>query len=140
MHQKHYSFEPQSEHLPKMQIPSPAGACMGDNQLMLLFHIDFFFPFSKYILLIILSWLSHFIHLCPQPPNTPHSLRQSPHHCSCLWIMHISSLATPFPILYITPLWLFSNYLLVLLSPLTFSPNMQHSPPIWQPSKYSPCP
>ena len=37
------------------------------------------------------------------PPSTQHppSLRQSPHHCSCPWVMRICSLAAPFPILYI---------------------------------------
>ena len=35
---------------------------------------------------------------------------------------HISSLATPFPIPYFISAWLFSNYLLVLVNPLTSSP------------------
>ena len=39
----------------------------------------------------------------PPPPSTPHSLRQSPHHCSCSWVMRIRFLATPFPILYLHP-------------------------------------
>ena len=42
-----------------------------------------------------------------------------PHHCSCPWVMRISSLATPFPILYFTSPWLFCNYLFVLLNRLT---------------------
>ena len=64
--------------------------------------------------------------LCPPPPSPPHSLRQSPHHCSCPWVMCISSLATAFPILYFTSPWLFCNYLCVLLNHLTshpFSPS-----------------
>ena len=40
--------------------------------------------------------------LCPPPPSTSYSLRQSPHHCSCPWVMHLSSLATPFAVLYFT--------------------------------------
>ena len=59
----------------------------------------------------------------PPPPSTPNSLKQSPHHCSCPWVMHISSLATPFPILYFTAPWLFCNYQFVLLNPLTSSPT-----------------
>ena len=57
-------------------------------------------------------------------PSTQHptTLRQSPHHCSCPWVMCISSLAPPFPILYCIPPWLFCNYLFVLLNPLTSSP------------------
>ena len=26
--------------------------------------------------------------LCSPPPSTPHSLKQSPHHCSCPWVMN----------------------------------------------------
>ena len=80
------------------------------------------FNFLNYILLIILLQLSRFVPLFLSPPSTPHSLRQYPHHCSCTWVMHVSSLATPFPALYFTAYWLFCNYLFVLLNPLTFSP------------------
>ena len=51
------------------------------------------------------------------PPNS--------NHCSCPWVTHISSLATPFPLLYFTSLGLFCNYLFVLLNPLTFHPYPQ---------------
>ena len=60
----------------------------------------------------------------------PHSLRPSPHRWSCPWVMGISSLATPFPVLYFISLWLFCNYLLVLLNPLTSSPIPLLSPSI----------
>ena len=60
---------------------------------------------------------------CLPPPSTPHSLRRFPHHCSCPWVMSISSVATPFPILCFTSPRLFSNYLFVLLNPLTSSSN-----------------
>ena len=43
----------------------------------------------------------NFSPFAPPPPSTPYSLRQSPHDCSCPWVMSISSLATPFPIPYI---------------------------------------
>ena len=68
--------------------------------------------------------LSWFFLLCPPPPIKPYSLRQSPYHCSCPWVMPISSLESPFPILYFTSPWLFCN-LFVLLIPLplhSFSP------------------
>ena len=62
----------------------------------------------------------------PPPPSTPHYFRQSSYHCSCPWVVHehalLSTLASPFPVLYFTSPWLFCNYLLVLLNPLTFSP------------------
>ena len=75
-----------------------------------------------YTLLIMLLQLSWFFPHCPPLPSTPHSLRQSLHHCSHPWIMHIGSVATPFPILYFPFPWLFCNYLFVLLNPLTSPP------------------
>ena len=95
------------------------------------------FVFLNYILLIMLLQLSQFFPLCPPPPRTPRSLRQSPHHCSCPWVMCISSLATPFAILYFTPPWLLCNYLSALLNPLTSSPIPPQPPPVWQPSQCS---
>ena len=55
----------------------------------------------------------------PIPPSTQHppSLRQSPHRCSCPWVMHVSSLAAPFPVPYFAFPWLFCNCLLYLLIP-----------------------
>ena len=70
-------------------------------------------------MLLQLSW---FFLLYSLPPNVPYSLKQSFHHCSCPWVMHISSVATPFPILYFITPWLLCNYLFVLLYPLTSSP------------------
>ena len=66
----------------------------------------------------------------PLPPSTQQaSLLQAipPHHSSCPWVMCISSLATPFPILYFTSPWLFCGYLFVLPNPLTSSP-IPHNP------------
>ena len=82
---------------------------------LLLFFLKLYF--IDYVITVIPIWP-----LCSLPPNTPHSLSQSPHHCSCPQVMCISSLATPFPILYLTSSWLFCNYLFVLLNPLTSSP------------------
>ena len=66
------------------------------------------------------------IPLCPAPPCTTHSLRQTPHHCACPWVMCIRSLANPFPTLYFTSPRLFCttySYLLIP-SPLhPFSPS-----------------
>ena len=49
----------------------------------------------------------------------PHSLRQSPHHCSCPRVMLTGSLATPFPVVHFILPWLFCNYIFVLLNPLS---------------------
>ena len=95
---------------------------------------DMFCFVLNYILLIVrlqLSWFPPFAPLHPAPP-TP-----SGNHCSCPWVMDISSLATPFPILYFISPWLLCNYLFVLLNPLICSPIPTHPPPIWQPSTCS---
>ena len=73
--------------------------------------------------------LSQSFSISPPPFSTSHTLRQSPHQCSWPWSMHISSLATPFPILYFTSPWLFCNYIIVLLNPLTTSPIPPHPLP-----------
>ena len=92
-----------------------------------------------FILFFTLYFIGYAVNRCPSfplfppLPSNPNSLRQSPHHWSCPWVMHISSLASPFLILYFTSPWLFCNYLFVLLNPLTppFSPIPPHSPPTW---------
>ena len=91
---------------------------------------------------IILYWLWYysspnfppfapFHHTSSTPSGNP------PNHCSHPWIMQVSSLAPPFPILYFTSPWLFCNYLLVCLNPLTSWPIPPRPPPMWQPSKHS---
>ena len=80
------------------------------------------FTFLNYILLIMLLKSPQFFPFCPPPRSIPHSLRQSPHHCSCPWIICIGSSATLFPVLHFTPPWLLCNYLFVFLNPLTSSP------------------
>ena len=77
--------------------------------------------FLNYILLVIYSYYNYpkFPALTP-PSSTPHSLKQSPY--TCPWVMCISYLATPFPILYFASPWLFCNYLFILHTLLTSSP------------------
>ena len=72
-----------------------------------------------YILLIILLVLSQFFHVAPSTQQP--LLCQSSHSYSCPWFMHISPLATPFPMLYFTSPWLFCNYLFGLFNPLLSS-------------------
>ena len=52
---------------------------------------------------------------CP-PTRIPPSLS------SCPWVIHISSLASPFPILFLTFPCLFSTYHLCFLLPVSFPP------------------
>ena len=79
----------------------------------------------KYILLIMLLHLSHFlvlfIPLCPVPALPP----SLPHLSSCPWVVHISPLASSFPILFLTSPSLlptiYASYSLYLF-PILFSP------------------
>ena len=52
-----------------------------------------------------------FIPLCSAPPFQP----AFPHLSSCPWVIHISSLASPFPILFLTYPCLFCTYHLCFL-------------------------
>ena len=74
--------------------------CMGwcSNQLSLPTKLKHAI-FLNHFLLIMLVQLSQFFPLCVIHPATH---RPSPHHCSCPWVMHVSSLATPFPIIFFT--------------------------------------
>ena len=82
--------------------------------------IIFIFIF-KYTLLIILLQLSQFFSLCslslvpPFPPAIPHL-------SSCPWVVCISSLASPFPILFLPSPCLFCTYQLCFLIPIPLSP------------------
>ena len=94
--------------------------CLEEWSWMTLFIFLFFF---YYILLIMLLYLSQFFsQFCPSPPSNPPLPQANPHLCLCLWVMCISSLAALFPTLYFTSPWLFCNYLIVLLNPLTSHP------------------
>ena len=100
------------EYMPMRKMCTAGG--WGSNVLSF-----FFFIILNYILLIMVLQLSWFSPLCPPPPSTLHSLSNPP---TSVYVMHICSLATPFPILYFTSPWLFCNHLFVLLNPLTSSP------------------
>ena len=91
------------------------------------FKSGFFSPFLK-----IFYWLWYYS--CPISPFIPlhpaHPLPPSfPYLSSCPWVIHISSLASPFPILFLTSPCLFVTYWCVLLNPCTFSPIFPDAPP-----------
>ena len=52
--------------------------------------------------------------LCPRPSHMPYPL------CSCPWVLHRSSLASLFPILFLTSPCLFYTYQLCFLFPVPF--------------------
>ena len=61
------------------------------------------FTYFKYILLIMLLQLSlFFLPLYSPPPCTPPPTSIPFPLSSCPWVVHISSLASPFPILFLT--------------------------------------
>ena len=79
-----------------------------------------FISFLKYILLIMILQLSHFhpfTPLCPAHPVPP----TFPLFSSCPWVIHISSLASTFPILFLSSR-LFSTYHLCYLFSVPFPP------------------
>ena len=59
--------------------------------------------------------------LYPPLPCVPSSLQHYPLLSSCPWIVHISSLASPFPILFYLPLSILCLTIMLLI-PCTFSP------------------
>ena len=60
----------------------------------------------------------------PPPPGIPFP-SSNPLLSSCPWVMHLSSLASPFPVLFLTSPCLFCSYQLCFLIPTPFP----HSPP-----------
>ena len=93
-----------------------------------LFFYFYFFSFLKYILLIMLLQLSHFPPIIPLHPA--HPLPPAfPAFSSRPWVIHISSLAPTFPILFLNSLCLFSTYHLCFLFSVPFPPlSPSHSP------------
>ena len=86
--------------------------------------------FFKYISLIMLLQLPHFclplIPLCPAFPYLQHP----PQLSSCQWVIHVSSLASPFPKLFLTSSCLFCTYYLCCLFPVPFPPFSSHPSPL----------
>ena len=73
----------------------------------------------------ILYWLCYYIFsifpFIPPLPFTP-QLFSIPHLSSCLWVIHISSLASTFPTLFLPSPCLFSTYHLCYLFSVPFPP------------------
>ena len=69
--------------------------------------IGWFF-FLKYVLFVIVVQFPNFP-LWPPPPSSPFPLAIPP-LSSCPWVVHVSSLASPLPILLLTSPWLFCTY------------------------------
>ena len=90
--------------------------------------------FFKYILLIMAFQLSHFFSLLfPYALHLPPTI--IPHLSSWPSVVHISSLASTFPILFLTTPCLFSTYHLCYLFPVPFPPFC----PLPFPTDNTPC-
>ena len=79
----------------------------------------FFWFFKKCILLIMLLHLPRFF---PLLDSSPTSIPPTPAFSSCPWVIHISSLASPFPKLFLTSPCLLCTYHLCFLFPALFPP------------------
>ena len=93
------------------------------------------------ILKNIFYWLCHYncpifpplfpstLHFLSQHPSFPHPPLHT--RSSCPWVVHISSSASPFPILFLTSPCLFCAYYLCFLFPVPFPPfSLSPSPMI----------
>ena len=91
----------------------------------------FIFNFLIYLLIMLLQ-LSHF------PPFTPLHLAHLipptfPPYSSCPWVIHIRSLASTFPILFLPSPCLFSTYHLCYLFSVPFPPLSPSNSPVDNP-------
>ena len=80
--------------------------------------IIYSFIYLKYILLTMLWQLCQMLPLCSSQPSTPFPPQST--LSSCPWVVHISSLAFPFPILSLTSPCLFCTCQLCFLIPAPF--------------------
>ena len=97
---------------------------MGPKDLNFLFYFQK--DFLKIYLLIMLLQLSHF----PPSLHPAHHLPPTfPPYSSCPWVIHTSSLASTFPILFLPSPCLLSTYHLCYLFYVPFPPlSPSHSP------------
>ena len=79
-----------------------------------------------YLFLNIFYWLCYYscpiFTICFPSTLHHHSYLHSPPLCSCPWVIHISSLISPFPILFLTSPCLFCTYHLCFLFPVLYPP------------------
>ena len=91
---------------------------------LIIFNFNIFYWLSTTVVPFFLPFIP-FCHAAPLPPSFPHL-------SSCPWVVYISSLASPFPILFLTFPCLFCTYHLCFLFPVP-------SPPHPLPAENPPC-
>ena len=97
--------------------------------------------FKVYFIDYAITVVPFFLPFIPFHPIPPYS-SASPPLSSCPWVVHVSSLASPFPLLFLTSPCLSCTYHLCFLFPLPFtpsSPSTLHPPPFSVPPLSS-CP
>ena len=95
---------------------------------------QFFICMCSFIFLFLIYFIDHAIRVVPFPPiYSPHPAHplppEFPPFSSCPWVIHISSLASTFPILFLTFPCLFSTYHLCYLFSVPLTPlSLSHCP------------
>ena len=108
---------------PYLWVPAAWCASLGWEVLCFVFvFVLVYDPFILFLQIYFIDYqLPHF------PPLIPSALHPSIHPystplSSCPWVIHVSSLASPFPILFLASPSLFSTYYLCFLFPVTSPP------------------
>ena len=88
---------------------------------------------NKFLIISLICFIDYAITVVPFPPPfslcPAHSLPPTfPPFSSCPWVIHISSLASPFPILFLPSPCLFSTYHLCYLFSVPFPPSPPPTP------------
>ena len=103
--------------------------CVHTNPLPWRQHLLFIYLFNIFYWLCYYScpiFFLTFIPLHPVHPFPPSFL----HLSSCLWVIHVSSLASPFPIPFLTSPCLFYAYQLCFLFTVPFPPFFPSASPL----------
>ena len=113
-----------------LEVPKPLLLFLN-SCFFILFWLDYSFFKKKFLNIFIdyaITVVPHFSPLYCPPPCTPLSIA-FPHLSSCPWVIHVSSLASTFPILFLPSPCLFSTYHLCYLFSEPFPPlSPSHSP------------
>ena len=76
--------------------------------------------FTVYFIDYAIIAVPFFLPFMPPPSCNPKNLQHFPLRSSCLWVIHISSLTSLFPILFLTSPCVFYAYQLCFLFPVSF--------------------
>ena len=105
----------------------------GNNYFLLFLFFNW-----EFIFLFLIHFIDYAITVVPFPPFTPlHPTHPLPpiflHYSSCPWVIHINSLASTFPTLFLPSPCVFSTYHLCYLFSVPFPPVSPSQPPVDNP-------